>query len=197
MISDGTFNDFTFLDHLTLPLLTTLSFDGAFYTPLSVPCPAFKITSLVARSAFALTSLSWKNLSISFSDWITVLRAVPSVRSLTVNNNRTMLGDQPISDAFFEQLQAHLSSASPILLPKLENLDVAALALSLETFVRAIQSRWVPENNICDEVVSLKSVPLVLGEAIMDEVALEPLEYLKSVGMKIVLRDSKGVAFID
>ncbi|KAJ7575298.1 hypothetical protein C8J56DRAFT_975843 [Mycena floridula] len=188
IVCDESFHDLDFLGHLSLPLLTILSLQCSTTSTASARFPIASVTSFISRSACSLTSLIWTNVPICYLDWIILLLAIPSLQALTVSNVETKLGDPLICDAFFQRLESHISRLAPVLLPKLEHLDVEAVAISLDIVAQAIQCRWTTE----DDTACLKSVRLCLVEQAGD-VTL-PLHYMQA-GKTIVVRDPIGVIY--
>ncbi|KAJ7581197.1 hypothetical protein C8J56DRAFT_259343 [Mycena floridula] len=185
IMSGNSFEDLLFLDHVTLPQLTSLSLQCL---PGSRLCPIDTFTSLFSRSRCILTSLTWTDLPIRTTVWISFLYGIPSLQSLTVSNVKTKHGDP---DALLELLP--VDSYSPPILPNLQHLDITTVTqVALDKFVRAVRSRRRdPKCNICYHAVSLKSVSLRLVDQIVENVDLEPLEYLART-MSIFVRDSIG-----
>ncbi|KAJ7600779.1 hypothetical protein C8J56DRAFT_17540 [Mycena floridula] len=188
---DSSLGNVDFVDHLTLPSLTTLSLQCSTNFSLPALYPIASITSLISRSSCTLTNLTWKDIAIEYPQWISLLLAIPSLRRLTVSNLKTKLGDPLITEAFFQRLQSHYRFMS--FLPELEYLDVeTAATIRLEIFVKAMKSRYQPLG-----VAPLKSVRLGLAEQVIEDPGIfGPLDCLSFMGMQFVVQDSTGVVYL-
>ncbi|KAJ7585685.1 hypothetical protein C8J56DRAFT_828828 [Mycena floridula] len=188
-----------FLSSLTLPSLRRLSISRD-NSDLEV-FPTAQISSLISRSGCQLTELSWSNMPMKFTDWITFLYSLPQLQTLTVADGgiRENPGEDIITDIFFDHLLGPtLTWASPVL-PALQNLAIRGEAhqahFSISKMTQTLQTRWIPgdDNALCDDVACLKSFKLDLSKSLLDVRPLGPLEQLVESGMKMVIRDRSGV----
>ncbi|KAJ7585176.1 hypothetical protein C8J56DRAFT_829434 [Mycena floridula] len=165
------------LNHFTLPDLKTLTLGGL------VPSPIF--LSLIARSRCALTEVTCliEFLPLDMAEWVTMLRSVPSLRTITFQHQHDIV-QQMDSSLFFLALYT-----PPIILPNLRNLTFTARACPVELVIQAITLR----RKAHDGFVCLESVRLCFTEEFMEQNELDALELLTVDGMKMSVEDSTGI----
>ncbi|KAJ7587351.1 hypothetical protein C8J56DRAFT_78229 [Mycena floridula] len=191
--------EFYFLRMLTLSRLTSFSlsaYDCDWEAESERLFPLDLWTSFIARSSCNLTTLSWDEIPIELTAWISLLQSIPSLETLSlVDEHNEDFGEYLISDDFFNQLRAGPTWTSSGLLPNLRHLSLEAsyeVPLQQPALIEAIQSRWIPDTNICDENVCLQSFKLRTSEQKIETRDLEGLEYLASAGLKVLVEDSTG-----
>ncbi|KAJ7596482.1 hypothetical protein C8J56DRAFT_1158560 [Mycena floridula] len=182
-----------FLSQLTLPSLVLLSLIGNRHFPVDQVFLPTHFESLISRSQCTITALSWTNIPIQFSQWITLLLSLPSLQELTVTENNISvgygIGVYVVTDAFLD----HLSSTN--ILPVLQHLSLTheyqyhgSCSVTISQLVRTLQSRWMENDG-----VSLKSFKLDLPSNLLgDEELIGPLQTLRDSGMNVYIRDRSG-----
>jgi hypothetical protein len=109
-----------FLNHITLPRLSTLKIT------LSAPFPAPAFLSCISRSNCRITTLHLRGVQLDLSGLVSVLRAVPSVTTLSLREDETQLTtESPGTLALMiVELKVPESELEHPILPLLADLDL-------------------------------------------------------------------------
>jgi len=189
---------------ITCPALTSL-FVEAIYG-YQDPWPRDMVNDFISRSSFHLTTLSIKFIPLLDSDLIDLLRRLPSLHHLTVDDFRTA---SPITPLLIQSLHAfHRTSSVAIFSVLVKRLQTLSLTTSAEAqeafddgdFVDMVSSRWFLDGYRSDSesmnsnggMACLRSVVMRFTNRVVDEEVYRPLKYLEEAGMRVVVvgRDS-------
>ncbi|KAJ7592384.1 hypothetical protein C8J56DRAFT_477718 [Mycena floridula] len=187
---------------VVMPLLSALSFPGLSSLRLvgsdkwknyeDIFRPPFSLEPFLSHSQCTITVLSLKNLLFNRAEWISMLRALPALRNLFLEqeDDNPLAGEELISDTFFNQM-----NEMPPLLPNIERLSIQVPYPSISStpvlFLDTIESRWMPDS-LCDAIACLKFVSLVLPGLSIDTDTIRALERLARAGMTITVKDLTG-----
>ncbi|KAJ7593488.1 hypothetical protein C8J56DRAFT_499060 [Mycena floridula] len=155
-----------------------------------------RLQSLIFRSRCTITTLFWANIPIKSTDWITLLRVLHSLQSLSIVDvgrvHVDYIGGNLITDAFFDLVNGPPDS---LFLPSLHHLSLKVTkdipAFSTRGLIRALQSRRTTEKE--GKIVRLKSFELHLTRKLLDIQLLESLKELAGSGLKMVIQDKSGL----
>ncbi|KAL0573284.1 hypothetical protein V5O48_008667 [Marasmius crinis-equi] len=201
-----------FLEHVTLPQLSSLDLYGI-RQPRGSGCDEQPILDFFRRSSFPLTSLSLRYPNLSDDQVVRLLRAVPSLRTLHIEEGFDHSIDDPhpedpptaetrpmpnvlCTSNLFKRLLVDIigpaSAADSSFLPHLEKLDVAVHGKTVdsEAFAKAMISRWIPDPGLSarlgiDSICEVK-VKFVDSAPEMPE-GLERLRLFRSEGLRVEL----------
>ncbi|KAJ7589459.1 hypothetical protein C8J56DRAFT_1164179 [Mycena floridula] len=181
------------LSNLTLPALRSLSIrPPGDLGSLESLTRIGDIESLIIRSRCALTSLSWTNMSVEFTQWISFLRLCSFDSLETLSIVESVLGDRLASLHFFDEL-CGCPGASPIL-PALQHLFIddqyGTPFFSTGSIICALESRRL-ENKI--DVRRLKSFKLEVCETSFPAECVPRMQKLVDGGLEMFIRDKSGI----
>ncbi|KAJ7576272.1 hypothetical protein C8J56DRAFT_401489 [Mycena floridula] len=174
------------LSDMTLPGLTSLSFLEEHHDEPSKSFPVDAFRRFIARSACTITSFCWQTGALKIKEWTSLFRSLPALESLSLKLIEAP-EDDPILDLFFEQM-----SGTRPLLPRLKRLSITVyedISLCSESFLNAIQSRWV-NGSLCEDVACLRYLFMVVSDLELDPDVIEALQRLVTAGMTIAIEDS-------
>lgn len=206
MDRDAWFGISTLFDVLTLPAMASLSISHVYPSiiPHGLAWPADAFTSFVSRSSCPLTSLSLKRMPLSEIQLLDVLRSLPLLTNLTIQDTPPLdlpfpvdrfPVDHTVTDTFIQSMNINsttsLGSSSSPFLPNLQHLDLElrGSAFKDEGFVDMVKSRWSPPGSVHEpgQISSLQSVTLRVMEREFDTEKFEALRHLSKSGMKIFI----------
>jgi hypothetical protein len=177
----------TFLDHITLSLLTDLDIC---YDDLEQPWPQSSFLSLLSRSSCHLERLTLDKVEMTSEEFYECLRAMPSLVYLDLNFIYVM------EDWILDEL-VNGGAASP-LLPNLQIFHLFPLEFSHrfsdESFANMVESRWWPDDSIQGVNSPLRSVPRLRAVSVqsdcrretpVDESILQRLRRCREEGLTI------------
>ncbi|KAF5371424.1 hypothetical protein D9757_010003 [Collybiopsis confluens] len=161
--------------------------------------------NFVQRSSFPLTTLSLQNLALSDSNLVDLLRHLPTLVNLIVDD-KMLTKLNPLTEQFTSSLHAYRpsplrSNASPIV-PRLQSLTLSCGASTFNdaAIVDMVRSRWIPSARLGSSSVAETSYmsPLqvdCLREFTMrfrartkeNNVVYMPLERLEKDGLRAVV----------
>jgi hypothetical protein len=175
-----------YLRRLTLPKLVSLRLTGDESYPDTSFCVE-DILSFLTRSSCNLTSLSLVDLCNSDLIVLELLSQLPMLVDLTIHERPTHeLRNSTLTDYFMRSLSFNHNSC---ILPRLQSISLQVHSpFYIASFVRMVQSRWVPDLVHAAEmgVDCLKRVDLkFVGEILdLEEEALRPLRILRGAGLR-------------
>ncbi|KAE9404490.1 hypothetical protein BT96DRAFT_916836 [Gymnopus androsaceus JB14] len=194
---------------IACPSLTSLVIEGlAGYKHV---WPRDAVNGFISRSSFHLTTLSIKFVPLSDSDLIDVLRRLPSLVHLTVDDSNIPTNSpNPITLRFVQSLHAfpHASSAiiPSVLMRSLKSLSLTFSGSDAQDgfddrgFVDVISSRWFPDHyanrygldalySLDSEggIACLRSVVMRFTSRDVDEEIYSPLKNFEEEGMMVVV----------
>ncbi|KAL0570087.1 hypothetical protein V5O48_011881 [Marasmius crinis-equi] len=160
------------LQHTTLREISSLSICGRhdFYAPAIWPkWNELHLQSFLQRSSCRISSLTLKCLPITSEQMISLLRMIPTIESLCIEElhqeHENRIVTRTFLDSFAAGAPAHLPSSTP-LIPRLTDLRLVVHVkhLESETFLKALSSRWAPDptNAVEIDVACLRSVAIVV-----------------------------------
>ncbi|KAF9063706.1 hypothetical protein BDP27DRAFT_1367801 [Rhodocollybia butyracea] len=161
--------------------------------------PADDFISFVTNSSCIITTLTLRGLSISDLDLIAVLRVIPSISYLEIDDFEHS-SESPITSHFMQSLQ-HQSTSSP-LAPKLRSLRLISKHEQLfddATFISMVESRWFkPGSDLSAAMFSMgnaciRSVVLKFSWREVDAEVYQPLRNLDAEGLRVVVAGTNGV----
>ncbi|KAE9404428.1 hypothetical protein BT96DRAFT_916787 [Gymnopus androsaceus JB14] len=157
------------------------------------------VNGFISRSSFQLTTLSIKFIPLLDSDLIDLLRRLPSLHHLTVDDSNT--SPRPVTSLLVQSLHAipHTSSVTvfSVLVKRLQTLSLTTSAEAQEAFndrdfVDMVSSRWFLDGyrSASDSnggMACLRSVVMRFTNRVVDEEVYRPLKYLEEEGMRVVV----------
>ncbi|KAK7056651.1 hypothetical protein VNI00_002368 [Paramarasmius palmivorus] len=182
-------------DHTTLPKLTSLliSSDNAESWTVSDDIP---LRSFIERSCCAITTLRLKSVPMSDKQAIAMLRVMPSLTDLYVEERKERL----VTRDFLSRLSVDLEHYSPLespahFLPNLTNLSLKIPELEpegAEAIRKAVESRWLPDDGAVPRggVECLESVTIQITGEESDSIptdVFESLQYLRGAGLRLTI----------
>lgn len=199
------------LGSLTCPSLISLLVEG----PSSNAWPKSEFEDFFTRSSCRLTNLSIKFIPLSDTNFVDLLRLLPSLLHLTIDDSKirgfnAVDTQTPITSCLFLSLHAfHRPQSNTIpstLVRKLESLSLTFDGPDTETtfsdrdFVDMVLSRWRPDiyasgygldtSSLLQSeggTVCLRSVVMRFTKRDVDQEIYEPLDHLEKEGMKVVV----------
>ncbi|KAE9399564.1 hypothetical protein BT96DRAFT_920090, partial [Gymnopus androsaceus JB14] len=186
---------------ITCPNLTSLFVEGK--DGYKDPWPRDMVNGFISRSSFHLTTLSIKFIPLSDSDLIDLLRRLPSLHHLTVNDSN-ITSPSSITPLLIQSLHAfHQTSPVAIFTVLVKRLQTLSLTTSAEAqeafndrdFVDMVSSRWFLDGyksdsdsmNLNGGMACLRSVVMRFTKRDVDEEVYRPLKYIEEEGMRVVV----------
>ena len=189
------------LDMLTLPNLTVLAFVNEHPLAIRSKHPgrrwsATSIPSFVNRSNALLTEFSLVRTWIPAGVLLDVLKYLPTLRTLRIEEPADVPSQAPMLTAeFFQHLNVYREGRP--LLSELYSLVLGAYLLSLDLqrlFARAVESRHWPLSlpTTTERVCRLDRVTLTLRHGTIDERIASLLMSIRGDGLKVSVIDAEG-----
>lgn len=185
-----------FLEHLTLPRLTSLTFQGD-----SGTFPEMQFQSFLERSQCSMTELYFDGYGprdpLSFSS---ILRALPSLTTLALKEVKYG-GNFYITDHHLQRLHLLLptSSISGFSLARLKSLTIKSVyetRFTDQELVDMVKSRWCPEAPSDSSFSCIERIDISSTHRKFSATALRPLRRLQSAGLRITILDRDGFAIV-
>jgi hypothetical protein len=159
--------------------------------------PALHVNEFLKRSSCSITSLGFSKITISPVDLMALLRSMPDLSELTLDERP----DAPslISDNFLEELQGHLSmsfrSSCHIFLPLLRMmvLRVSGQDFSDFVFTEMVKSRSLHCET--DVMARLTKIDLHVHDRRISSASVEQLREVSGEAVRISLADESGPIF--
>ncbi|KAE9399361.1 hypothetical protein BT96DRAFT_1019530 [Gymnopus androsaceus JB14] len=203
---------------MTCPSLTSLLIEASNnYKGYKRIWPKESLHGFISRSSFHLSTLSIKSIPLSDSNLIDLLRRLPSLLHLTIDDSKATRAassttPSPITPHLIQSLHAFpdMSSVavSSALAQKLQSLELTFSGSDFdeEGFVDMVSSRWLadhepdgygplsPETSLNSDVgtACLRSIVLRLRNQKMDVKTYRPMKFLEKAGMRVVVVDKKS-----
>ncbi|KAE9405909.1 hypothetical protein BT96DRAFT_915672 [Gymnopus androsaceus JB14] len=161
------------------------------------------VNGFTSRSSFQLTTLSIKFIPLLDSDLIDLLRRLPSLHHLTIDDSNTT-SPRPVTSLLVQSLHAIPRTSSvtmfSVLVKRLQTLSLTTSAEAQEAFndrdfVDMVSSRWFLDGYTSDSdsmnsngrMACLRSVVMRFTKRVVDEEVYGPLKYLEEEGMRVVV----------
>ena len=183
------------LSSFICPALTLLMVERQLASTVEATWPLHTLEYFLSESSCALTSLSIKGLQFSHNDFVTVLKQLPSLASLVIEDDRDE--SENTTPCLIQSLHSSKSSTlrssfDPPLLPKLQHLSLTCAGKTFDDalFVDTIKSRCLPvvdaERQGIDPLRSLvlKCLDRTLDKGVAE--IYEPLRKLEEAGFRLV-----------
>ncbi|KIK50763.1 hypothetical protein GYMLUDRAFT_50994 [Collybiopsis luxurians FD-317 M1] len=188
------------LSSTTFPALTSLYIDRIdVKEDYEHPWPKDIVQNFLSRSRCTLTTLSLKSIPIVDEDLIDLLRRLPSLLHLAIDDSSVTAHNSPITLRFIQSLHAFRyngrSSSSSILVRKLQSLSLTfsgfgPKSFSDRDFVGVVSSRWYSgcytDNSEIGTACLSSVVMRFLHRDVSDDV-YAPLKHLEEAGMRVVI----------
>ncbi|KAJ8083167.1 hypothetical protein PM082_009036 [Marasmius tenuissimus] len=185
--------------HTTLGGLSSLRMCGGCSDTADEYWPTWDNTCLGAflhRSSCTITFLHLKSLPITDIQTLSLLRMIPTIRSLGIEEWRSRQQNCIVTGHFLDGLNASQESPSPSfipLVPQLTDLKLVVHARNLDSdaFLTALSSRWLPDPEHGVGVECLRDVAIVVilpseGDQDFERKGhLDCLECFRDAGMRI------------
>ncbi|KAE9406061.1 hypothetical protein BT96DRAFT_915559 [Gymnopus androsaceus JB14] len=199
---------------MTCPSLTSLLIEAS--KNYKGIWPEESLHGFITRSSFHLSTLCIKSIPLSDSNLIDLLRRLPSLLHLTIDDSKmpraaSSTTPSPITPHLIQGLHAFPSvalSSESALVQKLQSLELTFSGTDFdeESFVDMVSSRWLADNehdgygpsstgtslNSDVGTACLRSVVLKFKNRKMDVKTFKPLTYLEKAGMRVVVIDKKS-----
>ncbi|KAE9411387.1 hypothetical protein BT96DRAFT_911979 [Gymnopus androsaceus JB14] len=173
------------------------NYDSPDEKQIVVHCSFGMLDNFINECSSTLEQLTLHDISISDSDLIALLRNLPSLTFISIQDPHITSAGTPIdvicplSTAFIKSLRV---KTNPVLLP---NLECILLVIRNEcdetTLVKMIRSRWSIHEDSDDEdededFAILEKVMVRIQMPVVDLEKLEPLKVLKEEGLEVSVR---------
>ncbi|KAF9066391.1 hypothetical protein BDP27DRAFT_1423912 [Rhodocollybia butyracea] len=185
----------TLFSSFNFPYLNTLVVDGRVIKLLPNNFPSF-----ITRSCCMITSFTLLGMSMHDSDLIAVLRVMPALLHLEVDQLSNAKRN-PITSHLISRL-THRQSTATVLVPELHSLHLRyepSGEFDDAAFVNMVESRWFkPGSELSAEMLamgrnSIRSVVLKFTSREVDVDIYMPLWVLDAVGLRVVVSGTNGV----
>ncbi|KAF9066389.1 hypothetical protein BDP27DRAFT_1423910 [Rhodocollybia butyracea] len=188
----------TLFSHFDFPSLNNLYMDMPYGGSHDWKANVF--TSFISRSSCMITTFTLRDILMSDSELIEVLRVLPALLHLEIHHNERSQG--PITSHLISSLIHQSTSIS--LIPKLHSLDLTSRSDTGDTFddsvfVSMVQSRWFkPGSDLSAEMLalgraSIRSVVLKFFTRKLDAEVYKPLRILDAEGLRVVVIGMNGM----
>ncbi|KAK1227528.1 hypothetical protein PQX77_009435 [Marasmius sp. AFHP31] len=185
------------LRHVTLGNLSSLRISGSRNSLVDWPTwDSTCFETFLHRSSCTITSLYLKFLPITDVQTLSLLRMIPTIRSLGIEERMIIRLNRIVTGRFLDGLNASQESPSPSstpLVPQLTDLKLVVHARHLDSdaFLTVLSSRWLPDPELGVGVECLRNVAIVVilssgGDQDFERKGrLDCLECFRDAGMQI------------
>jgi len=156
------------MSSLSLPSLENLIITSGEADPFKGVLSTDPVTSFLLRSQCSVKILRIERISVSDIDMISLLRHLPALTELTVQETHTVASPMPITTKFLQRLHSYNSGDVfvPCLVPKLQRFSFTVHGETLDerVFVEMVLSRCIADESL--GVERLRSIELVVNKHI-------------------------------